>query len=77
MAKQKGMVVIDTENCKGCGLCIANCPTDTLGFSENFNTSGFHYSEMKQDTCIACQSCALVCPDVVITVYRLKKEKTG
>ncbi len=75
MAKVKGAVIIDTEECKGCGLCIEACPTDTLGFSENINSKGFNYSEMKQDTCIACTNCALVCPDAVITVYRLKKDK--
>ncbi len=75
MAKVKGAVVINTENCKGCGLCIHACPTDTLGFSKEINSKGFNFSEMVKDECIACMSCALVCPDAVITVYRMKKVK--
>ena len=75
MAKVKGAVVINTENCKGCGLCIHACPTDTLGFSKEINSKGFNYAEMVQDECIACMNCALVCPDAVITVYRIKKDK--
>ncbi|MBO7185562.1 MAG: 4Fe-4S binding protein, partial [Alistipes sp.] len=27
MAKIKGTVVVDTEHCKGCGVCVASCPT--------------------------------------------------
>ncbi|MBR4037699.1 MAG: 4Fe-4S binding protein, partial [Tidjanibacter sp.] len=26
MAKIKGTVVIDTERCKGCEVCVASCP---------------------------------------------------
>jgi len=77
MAKAKGAVVIHTENCKGCGLCIDACPTKTLDFSKEINSKGFNYAEMVSDTCIACQSCALMCPDAVITVYRMKSEKVG
>jgi 2-oxoglutarate ferredoxin oxidoreductase subunit delta len=75
MAKQKGAVVIDTVKCKGCGLCVEACPTKTLGLAKEINAKGFNYAEMVKDECIACVSCALVCPDAVITVYKLKKEK--
>lgn len=75
MAKQKGAVVIDTVKCKGCGLCVAACPTKTLALAKEINAKGFNYSEMVKDECIACLSCAMVCPDAVITVYRLKKEQ--
>ena len=26
MAKMKGAIVVDTERCKGCQLCIIACP---------------------------------------------------
>jgi len=41
--------------------------------STNVNNKGYHFSYMKNfDQCTGCQSCALVCPDVVITVYKIK-----
>ncbi len=33
MAKMRGAVVIDTERCKGCDLCVVACPTQTLALS--------------------------------------------
>ena len=34
MAKMRGAVVIDTERCKGCNLCVVACPTQTLALSK-------------------------------------------
>ncbi|KAA3851650.1 ferredoxin, partial [Bacteroides ovatus] len=28
MAKIKGAIVVDTERCKGCNLCVVACPRD-------------------------------------------------
>ena len=30
MAKVKGMVVVNTERCKGCNLCVVACPCNVL-----------------------------------------------
>jgi 2-oxoglutarate ferredoxin oxidoreductase subunit delta len=30
MAKVKGYVVVNSERCKGCNLCVVSCPTDVL-----------------------------------------------
>ena len=30
MAKIKGAVVVNTERCKGCNLCVVACPSDVL-----------------------------------------------
>ena len=36
------------------------------------NNRGYHYAYMiAPDKCIGCQSCALVCPDACIEVYRV------
>ena len=77
MAKVKGAIVVNTEGCKGCGLCVASCPTKTIALAKDINSKGFNYCEMIEDNCIACMSCALVCPDVVITVYKQKPEQAG
>ena len=75
MAKIKGAIVVDIEKCKGCGVCIVDCPNDVIELSDNVNGKGFHYLYMKNpDACIGCSNCAIVCPDGVITVYRKKMD---
>jgi 2-oxoglutarate ferredoxin oxidoreductase subunit delta len=73
MTKIKGAVVIDTERCKGCEVCVVTCPTQTLALAVEVNGKGYHYSYAAfPDTCIGCANCAVVCPDGVITVYKLR-----
>jgi len=73
MAKIRGAVVIDTEKCKGCEVCVVTCPTQTLALAVEVNGKGYHYSyAANPDACIGCSNCAVVCPDAVITVYKLK-----
>jgi 2-oxoglutarate ferredoxin oxidoreductase subunit delta len=67
----KGMVVVDEERCKGCGLCITVCPKDVLSYSNELNTSGYNFVYVKRpEDCIGCGFCALTCPDVALEVYR-------
>jgi 2-oxoglutarate ferredoxin oxidoreductase subunit delta len=73
MAKIKGAVVVNTERCKGCDLCVVACPTDVLALSKQVNTRGYNYSYMDDvDACVGCAQCALVCPEACITVYKVK-----
>ena len=75
MAKIKGSLVIDTERCKGCGVCIASCPCDVLGFSAEVNGKGYRYAvQVDRDACTGCASCGTICPDSCIVVYRQKME---
>ncbi len=70
----RGKVIFDIETCKGCELCIAACPQESLALSPRINKQGYHYAVMVKDNCTGCTNCALVCPDAVITVYREKKK---
>ena len=75
MAKIKGTVVIDTEHCKGCNVCVVSCPCGVLGLSSQVNGKGYNYCYMvTPDACTGCASCAIICPDTCITVYRQKFE---
>jgi 2-oxoglutarate ferredoxin oxidoreductase subunit delta len=60
--KKKHDIVIITENCKGCGICVEFCPTHTLGLKKGKATV------VDLDSCIGCQLCDLRCPDFAILV---------
>ena len=69
----KGTLVIDTEHCKGCGVCIPGCPNSCIALAKKVNKKGYNFLELiKDDCCIGCANCAVVCPDGVIEVYRAK-----
>jgi len=74
MAKVKGVIVVDIQRCKGCGVCVPACPQDVIQLAVDVNSKGYNFAEMKNDLCIGCANCAIVCPDGVITVYRKKVE---
>lgn len=73
-ATVKGRVTINTEHCKGCGLCVAFCPKEVLREGEALNQLGYHpvqaVDSEGEDGCNGCARCALICPDAAITVYR-------
>lgn len=68
----KGYVEISVEGCKGCGLCVFNCPVKCLALNlSDTNTFGLHYAYLqKEESCIACQNCGIICPDGAISVYK-------
>ena len=74
MAKIKGAVVVDTERCKGCYLCVAACPTGVLALNgKEVNNKGYNFVCIKNpDDCIGCANCGLVCPDGCLTIYKVK-----
>ena len=67
MAKNKTVQhLIDTEWCKGCGICIHFCPKNVLEFD-----SAGKATAVRPEDCIACQLCELRCPDLAIQVVEL------
>ena len=71
----RGTVLIASELCKGCELCIEACPQECLALSGNLNKKGYQFAQLINDTCTGCENCALVCPDAVLTVYREPRKK--
>lgn len=65
-----GRIIIDTEQCKGCGLCVAFCPKGCIVISKHSNRKGFFPAESDNRNCTGCAACAAVCPDVAIKVFR-------
>ena len=70
-----GKIVIDTERCKGCGLCVSVCPQKSLAISKKSNKSGYFPAEVVNCDCTGCAMCALICPEAIIEVYR--EDDTG
>jgi len=65
-------ITVDTERCKGCGLCVHACPRGIIRLDANtLNSKGFHTAACTDaGRCTGCAFCALMCPDVCITVYK-------
>jgi 2-oxoglutarate ferredoxin oxidoreductase subunit delta len=74
-----GKIIINTERCKGCGLCILVCPKKGIVISEKSNKSGYFPAVVKNADCTGCAVCAIICPDVAIEVLRedAKSNKKG
>jgi len=68
----KGTLKIDTERCKGCGVCITGCNNQCIALAKSVNKKGYNYLELINDDCIGCANCAVICPDGIIEVYRAK-----
>jgi len=67
-------VVFLEERCKGCLLCTTLCPKKIIHSSGRFNRQGYTVVEVTEmDACTGCGSCALICPDCAIRVFREKK----
>ena len=63
-----GKIIIDTEGCKGCGLCVVVCPKEGIVISNQSNTHGYFPAEANNTDCTGCAMCAIICPDAVIKV---------
>lgn len=65
--RPRGTVAINAELCKGCGFCIAFCPSAVLESSDRFNSKGYHPPHaVNPDACTGCDLCGMYCPDFAI-----------
>jgi 2-oxoglutarate ferredoxin oxidoreductase subunit delta len=68
----RGNILIDTEECKGCGLCVESCPPECLELVPELNAYGIHPARYTGEGCTGCGICFYCCPEPgAITVYRL------
>jgi len=54
---------INTDWCKGCGICVAFCPKSVLALDRKEKAVA-----TARENCIACKLCELRCPDLAIEV---------
>jgi NAD-dependent dihydropyrimidine dehydrogenase PreA subunit len=68
----RGTVEMNSEECKGCGLCVDACPPKVLHMSEEMNHYGYHPAIYAGVGCTGCGICFFVCPEPGgIRVFRL------
>jgi len=73
----RGLLALDEEECKGCGLCVEACPPDVLYLAEYLNHYGLHPVAYRGAGCTGCGICFFACPEPgAITVFRLES-RTG
>jgi len=64
----RGQVIIFSNWCKGCHICVEFCPTQVLAF----NPEDDRPVVVKPEKCTACHWCDTHCPDLAILVKRLE-----
>ncbi|MFP5227801.1 MAG: ferredoxin family protein [Acidobacteriota bacterium] len=70
--QDRGRLEIDTDECKGCGLCIEACPPKVIHLSEQLNPYGYRTAMYAGAGCTGCGMCFLICPEPgAVTVLRL------
>jgi NAD-dependent dihydropyrimidine dehydrogenase PreA subunit len=70
--KDRGVVKISLDECKGCSYCVEACPAKLLSLSEGLSHNGYRAATYVGSGCTAGGICYMVCPEPgAITVYRL------
>lgn len=65
--------IIDSDRCKGCGLCVNFCPKNVLEITSTVNAKGhFPVFQARPEDCIHCTICCIMCPDVAISIVETK-----
>lgn len=64
-------MTINDKACRGCQLCLDVCPTECFSFDTNTGKAGVAIIE----NCIACLSCAFICPSGAINHKNIHEVK--
>jgi NAD-dependent dihydropyrimidine dehydrogenase PreA subunit len=59
----RGIVEINTDECKGCGLCVEACIPKVLHLASWLNRYGYHPAGYAGHGCSGCGLCFVVCPE--------------
>jgi len=76
--RDRGLLRVDIDECKGCGLCVEACPPKAIHLSERLNHYGYRTATYAGKGCTGCGICFMACPEPgAITVLRLANGKAG
>ena len=71
LKRDRGLLKIDEEECKGCGLCVEACPPKVIVLGDRLNHYGYHTAVYAGAGCTGCGICFMACPEPgAITVMR-------
>jgi 2-oxoglutarate ferredoxin oxidoreductase subunit delta len=74
----KGWIEVDEIFCKGCELCVNECPQQVMALdNERLTPKGYHPVNLIKDGCTGCGICAIVCPEAALSVFREAPLKTA
>jgi NAD-dependent dihydropyrimidine dehydrogenase PreA subunit len=74
--KNRGVLRVDVDECKGCGLCVEACVAKVIALSERLNHYGYRTATYAGSGCTGCGICFMVCPEPgAITVLRMVKKE--
>ncbi|HLY43698.1 MAG TPA: 4Fe-4S dicluster domain-containing protein [Terracidiphilus sp.] len=74
----RGLLRVDVNECKGCGLCVQACPPKAIALSEGLNHYGYRTATYAGAGCTACGICFMVCPEPgAITVLRAVQRRAA
>jgi NAD-dependent dihydropyrimidine dehydrogenase PreA subunit len=72
--RDRGLLRVDVNECKGCELCIEACPPKAIHLSEQLNHYGYRTAAYNGAGCTGCGICFMACPEPgAITVLRLRR----
>jgi NAD-dependent dihydropyrimidine dehydrogenase PreA subunit len=70
--RDRGLLQVDVDECKGCGLCVEACPPKVIQLSERLNHYGYRTALYAGVGCTGCGICFIACPEPgAIVVSRL------
>ena len=76
--RSRGLLRVDVNECKGCGLCVEACPPKVISMSEKLNHYGYRTATYAGEGCTACGICFMVCPEPgALTVLRAVNRMAG
>jgi NAD-dependent dihydropyrimidine dehydrogenase PreA subunit len=72
--RDRGLLRVDQNECKGCGLCVEACPPKVIQMGEQLNHYGYRTANYAGAGCSGCGICFMACPEPgAITVMRAIK----
>jgi NAD-dependent dihydropyrimidine dehydrogenase PreA subunit len=70
--RDRGLLRVNMEECKGCGLCVEACLPKVISLCEQLNRYGYRTATYAGSGCTGCGICFMVCPEPgAITVLQI------